>query len=229
VLLAGGAEQALAPVRVQVLPTVDPQSLTQAVRADLPPGTRAVPGQFARLQLSGGAGACRPRVLIPASAVVRRAELTAVYVMGEGQRRSCARCAWAGAGRRSRCWPAWTRAIPDHRSAGRHARRGQRKPLMHGQDTSRRALGISGRIAASFQARRSRRCWRWWRCCWACSPCWSRRARRPQIDVTMANVIVPFPAASARDVEAMVARPAEQVLSQIGRGARDERRAPAWR
>jgi multidrug efflux pump subunit AcrA (membrane-fusion protein) len=57
VLLAGGAEQALAPVRVQVLPTVDPQSLTQAVRADLPPGTRAVPGQFARLQLSGGAGA----------------------------------------------------------------------------------------------------------------------------------------------------------------------------
>jgi len=87
VLLAGGAEQALAPVRVQVLPTVDPQSLTQAVRADLPPGTRAVPGQFARLQLSGGAGLpARPRVLIPASAVVRRAEVTAVYVMGEGQR-----------------------------------------------------------------------------------------------------------------------------------------------
>lgn len=87
VLLAGGAEQALAPVRVQVLPTVDPQSLTQAVRADLPPGTRAVPGQFARLQLSGGAGlSARPRVLIPASAVVRRAEVTAVYVMGEGQR-----------------------------------------------------------------------------------------------------------------------------------------------
>ncbi len=86
-VLLAGAEQALAPVRVQVLPTVDPQSLTQAVRADLPPGTRAVPGQFARLQLSGGAGLpARPRVLIPASAVVRRAEVTAVYVMGEGQR-----------------------------------------------------------------------------------------------------------------------------------------------
>ena len=86
-VLLAGAEQVLAPVRVQVLPTVDPQSLTQAVRADLPSGTRAVPGQFARLQLPGGAGLpARPRVLIPASAVVRRAEVTAVYVMGEGQR-----------------------------------------------------------------------------------------------------------------------------------------------
>jgi multidrug efflux pump subunit AcrB len=31
----------------------------------------------------------------------------------------------------------------------------------------------------------------------------------------MANVFVPFPGASARDVEALVARPAEQVLSRI--------------
>lgn len=86
-VLLAGAGQALAPVRVQVLPTVDPQSLTQAVRADLPAGTRAVPGQFARLQLPGGAGLpAHSRVLIPASAVVRRAEVTAVYVMGEGQR-----------------------------------------------------------------------------------------------------------------------------------------------
>ena len=86
-VLLAGADQALAPLRVQVLPTVDPQSLTQAVRADLPAGTRAVPGQFARLQLPGGAErSARPRVFIPASAVVRRAELTAVYVMGDGQR-----------------------------------------------------------------------------------------------------------------------------------------------
>lgn len=41
------------------------------------------------------------------------------------------------------------------------------------------------------------------------------REEEPQIDVTMANVFVPFPGASAKDVEAMVARPAEQVLSRI--------------
>ena len=41
------------------------------------------------------------------------------------------------------------------------------------------------------------------------------REEEPQINVTMANVFVPFPGASARDVEALVARPAEQVLSRI--------------
>ncbi|TAM50024.1 MAG: efflux RND transporter permease subunit [Paraburkholderia sp.] len=41
------------------------------------------------------------------------------------------------------------------------------------------------------------------------------REEEPQINVTMANVLVPFPGASARDVERMVAGPAEQVLSQI--------------
>ena len=41
------------------------------------------------------------------------------------------------------------------------------------------------------------------------------REEEPQIDVTMANVLVPFPGASARDVEALVARPAEQVLSRM--------------
>ena len=41
------------------------------------------------------------------------------------------------------------------------------------------------------------------------------REEEPQIDVTMANVFIPFPGASARDVETLVAIPAEQVLSQI--------------
>jgi multidrug efflux pump subunit AcrB len=39
------------------------------------------------------------------------------------------------------------------------------------------------------------------------------REEEPQIDVTMANVLVPFPGASAADVERLVAIPAEQVLS----------------
>ncbi len=41
------------------------------------------------------------------------------------------------------------------------------------------------------------------------------REEEPQIDVTMANVFVPFPGASVKDVEALVATPAEQVLAQM--------------
>src|SRR5512142_3419037 len=41
------------------------------------------------------------------------------------------------------------------------------------------------------------------------------REEEPQINVTMANVLIPFPGASVRDVEQMVAWPAEQVLSQM--------------
>jgi multidrug efflux pump subunit AcrB len=41
------------------------------------------------------------------------------------------------------------------------------------------------------------------------------REEEPQIDVTMANVFVAFPGASAKDVETLIAIPAEQVLSQI--------------
>ncbi len=41
------------------------------------------------------------------------------------------------------------------------------------------------------------------------------REEEPQINVTMANVLIAFPGASSADVQSMVARPAEQVLSQI--------------
>jgi multidrug efflux pump subunit AcrB len=41
------------------------------------------------------------------------------------------------------------------------------------------------------------------------------KEEEPQIDVTMANVFVPFPGASAREVENLVSTPAEQVLSEI--------------
>src|SRR5699024_839116 len=77
-------------------------------------------------------------------------------------------------------------------------------------------LGISGRIAAAFQS----------------SPITPLLAliallmglfaivvtpqeEEPQIDVTMANVIIPFPGAAVRDVESMVTIPAEQVLAQM--------------
>jgi multidrug efflux pump subunit AcrB len=40
------------------------------------------------------------------------------------------------------------------------------------------------------------------------------REEEPQINVTMANVLIPFPGASSADVQNMVARPAEQVLAR---------------
>jgi multidrug efflux pump subunit AcrB len=41
------------------------------------------------------------------------------------------------------------------------------------------------------------------------------REEEPQINVTMANVLIPFPGASVQDVESMVSTPAERVLDQI--------------
>jgi multidrug efflux pump subunit AcrB len=41
------------------------------------------------------------------------------------------------------------------------------------------------------------------------------REEEPQIDVTMANVIIPFPGASASQVESLIAEPMEQVLAEI--------------
>jgi multidrug efflux pump subunit AcrB len=77
-------------------------------------------------------------------------------------------------------------------------------------------MGIAGRMAAAFQAN-------------AITPLLALvalllglfavlvtpREEEPQINVTMANVLVAFPGASSTDVQNMVARPAEQVLSQI--------------
>ena len=77
-------------------------------------------------------------------------------------------------------------------------------------------LGISGRIAAAFQSN-------------ALTPLLAvvamlmglfavmvtPREEEPQINVTMANVLIPFPGASSLDVQNMVARPAEQLLGQI--------------
>ncbi|HET8746301.1 MAG TPA: efflux RND transporter periplasmic adaptor subunit, partial [Ramlibacter sp.] len=74
------------PTRVQLLPTVDPATHTLELRLDLPAGLAGVsPGMFARawLPLAGnGAG----RVYVPQQAVVRRAELAAVYVVGSDGR-----------------------------------------------------------------------------------------------------------------------------------------------
>ena len=41
------------------------------------------------------------------------------------------------------------------------------------------------------------------------------REEEPQINVTFANVFIPFPGASAKEVESLIASPAEQVLDEI--------------
>jgi len=72
--------------RVQVLPTVDAATHTVQVRAELGAGPDGVaPGMFARLWLPATAnGAAGKTVTVPSSAIVRRAEMTGVYVRGEG-------------------------------------------------------------------------------------------------------------------------------------------------
>ncbi|TVN12119.1 efflux RND transporter permease subunit, partial [Vibrio cholerae] len=77
-------------------------------------------------------------------------------------------------------------------------------------------LGISGRIAAAFQNS-------------AMTPLLALvgllmglfavmvtpKEEEPQIDVTFADVYIPFPGASPREVESLVTTPAEQVISEI--------------
>jgi RND family efflux transporter MFP subunit len=143
---------------VSVLPAADARTHTVRVRVDLPADVEDVlPGSFARVHFHAAtaapAAAAGP-VVIPAAAVLRRGELTAVYAAdGQGG------------------------FIPAQRD-----------------DAADRADRVAAGIFATLI---------------------TPREEEPQINVTMANVFVPFPGASARDVEALVARPAEQVLSRI--------------
>ncbi len=78
-----GVAAGIPPVRSQLLPTVDPATHTLELRLDLPAGLAgATPGMFARAWLPGAAGG-DDRLYVPASAVLRRAELTGVYVVNQ--------------------------------------------------------------------------------------------------------------------------------------------------
>ena len=71
--------------QVQWLPTVDAATHTAQLRVTLPANLQgAAPGMFARVWLPAIGGAAQPqRLFVPASAVVRRGELTAVYVVDD--------------------------------------------------------------------------------------------------------------------------------------------------
>lgn len=81
------AHRSLVPLRVTVLPMVDAGTRTVQLRLDLPAGLAdARPGAFARVTLPAPAAAAasaagRERFFVPAASVVRRAELTGVYVL----------------------------------------------------------------------------------------------------------------------------------------------------
>lgn len=73
--------QWVAPARVTLLPTADPGTHTTEIRLDLAPAAGQVtPGTFARVWLPMQ-GAATPRLYVPAKAIVRRAEMTGVYVI----------------------------------------------------------------------------------------------------------------------------------------------------
>ncbi|HET9645159.1 MAG TPA: efflux RND transporter periplasmic adaptor subunit, partial [Burkholderiaceae bacterium] len=71
----------IVPASWELLPAVDPGTHTQMLRMALPAGTQAAPGLFARAWLPA-AIAAGSRVSVPTQAVVRRAELISVYVVG---------------------------------------------------------------------------------------------------------------------------------------------------
>ncbi|WP_374564845.1 efflux RND transporter periplasmic adaptor subunit [Ideonella sp.] len=84
--LPGG--RAVTPAKTRLLPAVDPATHTLELQLDLPAGLAGVrPGMFARAWLPGASEAGSSagpsaRLYVPARAIVTRAELTAVYVVG---------------------------------------------------------------------------------------------------------------------------------------------------
>ena len=80
------ASNRIKPVAAQLLPAVDAATHTQELRLDLPAHLSPIrPGTFVRVWLSASA-ASETRLSVPASAVVRRAELAAVYVVPDDGR-----------------------------------------------------------------------------------------------------------------------------------------------
>jgi len=87
----GAPQKWVEPVRVQLLPTVDPGTHTVQIRADLPAGLTLVkPGMYARVWLpvaaAGQAPGAAALLSVPQAAVVRRAELTGLYVLDAAER-----------------------------------------------------------------------------------------------------------------------------------------------
>jgi hypothetical protein len=86
--IAGHSAQPVKAGTAQLLPSVDPVTHTAQLRLALPAGIEGlVPGMFARVWVSGVQASSTAQnnkvdsVVLPLSAIVRRAEMTGVYVM----------------------------------------------------------------------------------------------------------------------------------------------------
>jgi RND family efflux transporter MFP subunit len=81
------AQRYVTASKMTILPVADSATHTVQIRLDLPAGVKGLtPGMFARASLAmvanaGKADASEARLYVPAKAVFRRAELTAVYVL----------------------------------------------------------------------------------------------------------------------------------------------------
>lgn len=79
---SNGASKWVAPTRRSAMPAADPVSQTVVWRLDLSPqaAQNLLPGQQVRVRFVGGEA---QRTVVPAAAVLRRGELTAVYVASD--------------------------------------------------------------------------------------------------------------------------------------------------
>jgi RND family efflux transporter MFP subunit len=72
--------QIVVGTQTTILPTADPGTRTTEIRVDLPASVQAMPGQFARTRFAMAKAGTVQRLSIPEAAVLKRGELTAVYV-----------------------------------------------------------------------------------------------------------------------------------------------------
>jgi len=82
-VLLDGAQSAIVPVARSAVPSADPVSQTTEWRLELPAAQAAalVPGQQVRVQFAQVSGSAAAKLVLPMAAVLRRGELTAVYVV----------------------------------------------------------------------------------------------------------------------------------------------------
>lgn len=68
--------------RIEILPTIDPHSHTATARIHLPAAEGVAPGMAARVHFVVGTA---QKLTVPPSAILRRGEISAVYVLKEGK------------------------------------------------------------------------------------------------------------------------------------------------
>ena len=200
----------------------------RSVHAYLPRAGDAAAGRARRVSGNAGEGRFRQRRgrARADSAAVPRAPGRSDRRLCRGCRAAasgCATCASARPAADGRV-PVLAGLVAGERRRHRSHRRGHRLQTaapgashgsrMSGPDKPR--LGISGRVARAFLATEI-------------TPLLAlaglllglfavlvtAREEEPQINVTFANVFIPYPGASAREVESLVTTPAEQIVSEI--------------